>query len=211
MTTHPVFVDWLDRVREQARDLPRERADELVADLTEHLVVAEQAGPLDDASARQVVERLGRPAEVVAAVRREFGVPAAPPAAPQRLGGSEVAGLTCLVLSVFFFALPVIGIVLLAVGIILIARSTRWTIRQRLAAILTLAPLAPVSLWAMFMPFGSTAQSCEGGQNPDGTTWERCTGGDPGWLEPLVQGLMVAWLVLAVGVVVWLLRALRRR
>ena len=70
-TLHPAASAYLRRVRRGGRDLPRDRLDELLIDLEEHLS-AEIPADASDEEARRVLERLGDPREIVEAERPEM-------------------------------------------------------------------------------------------------------------------------------------------
>ncbi len=88
-------------------------------------------------TARNVLERLGAPEEIVAAETGGDGAPAAtPPPTPvvergRRWGTLELAAILFLTVGAIF--LPVVGPL---IGIVLVWMSTAWTTRQKLIATL---------------------------------------------------------------------------
>jgi uncharacterized membrane protein len=72
--------EYLDAVRRATVDLPPDRRDDLLADLSEHIATARaELDPETEAGVRDILERLGDPAGIAAEAR--LGTPP-PPAAP---------------------------------------------------------------------------------------------------------------------------------
>jgi hypothetical protein len=145
---------YLDRLRAVSGNLPPERRDELLAEVREHIDAALAADPHGgrEVAARNVLDRLGSPEEIVRA-ESEGALPAppgprplpAPPASPW--GGLEIAAVVALAIG--GMVLPMMGPL---VGLVLAWSSSRWTTAQKLvASALALLPvllLAPVVLIA---------------------------------------------------------------
>jgi hypothetical protein len=111
---HPLAADYLDRLRRAARRLPRDRREELVADIEAHL--AETVEPdAGDAEALTVLDRLGAPENIVEAEQ-----PRPDPAADPR-GLREWAAVFLLPFGVF------IGGVGWLIGVILLWSSRAWS------------------------------------------------------------------------------------
>ena len=120
MRRDPLIDDYVGRLKAAAGGLPRARRDELVDEIEEHIDAALRE---DDASVRNVLERLGPPEEIAAA------------AGPtQTRGRLEKAAL--IVLSVSFLV-PGIGYL---IGAALVLSSSAWTAREKVIA-LVLPPL----------------------------------------------------------------------
>ena len=67
-STDQLFDDYLSRLRVAAGGLPPEQRDELLSEISEHLDAAKAAGEANtEAGVRQVLDRLGSPAEIVQA------------------------------------------------------------------------------------------------------------------------------------------------
>ena len=137
MAVDPLVADYLGRLRAASWPLAARRRDELVAEVSEHIEAAlEASGARDEASVRNVLDRLGEP-EVIAAA--EVG-DARPTTGPERAttpapkdrepiaGGVE---LVALLLLAFGGIVPVIGVL---VGYCVTFLSVRWTGRARLYA-----------------------------------------------------------------------------
>lgn len=207
--THPLALAWLDRVERLAADLPADVRSELLADLREHIHAALATPSTDDDVAR-VLERLGDPAEVVAAARAdgELAARSAPPPAPgtqqvDGLLGVEVAALAALVVAGLagVFMWPV-AIMLWVVGVVLVAVGGRWRGGEVVGMVLLpVAWLFPVA--SLVVPVGSVSQSCvvtSGGV-------ETCTTEQAGMVGPWVLLGSLVVLVLIVLGTRWLARA----
>ena len=124
-TLHPVATAYLQQVRREGRDLPGDRLAELLVDLEEHLSAAIPADASDQ-DAREVLDRLGDPREIVAAERPESIGPA------ERRGTREWAAIFLLL---FGFVAAGVGWV---VGVVLLWSSRAWTTRDKLIGTLVL-------------------------------------------------------------------------
>jgi hypothetical protein len=130
-TLHPLATAYLQQVRREGRDLPGDRLAELLIDLEEHLSAAIPADA-SDRDAREVLDRLGDPREIVAAERPESIAPA------ERRGTREWMAVFLLL---FGFIAAGVGWV---VGVVLLWRSRAWTTKDKLVGTLVL----PVGLFA---------------------------------------------------------------
>ena len=101
MDAETLVRDYLGRLETVSASLPVERRGELLAELREHIELAlAEAGSSDEATIRNVLQRLGSPDEIVAAElgRSEGPVPAAtlidaaPPTEPSRAVDTPVGG-----------------------------------------------------------------------------------------------------------------------
>ncbi len=124
-TLHPLATAYLQQVRREGRDLPGDRLAELLIDLEEHLSAAIPADA-SEANAREVLDRLGDPREIVAAERPESIAPA------ERRGTREWLAIFLLL---FGFIAAGVGWV---VGVVLLWRSRAWTTRDKLIGTLVL-------------------------------------------------------------------------
>lgn len=123
MHRDPLTDDYLRRLRAAASGLPRERRDELVAEIEEHIDAAlREGGAYDEVAVRNVLERLGPPEEIAAA--------AGPPSGERARGRLETVAL--IVLSVGF-VLPIVGYL---IGAGLVISSSAWTASEKLVGLL---------------------------------------------------------------------------
>lgn len=215
--THPLAIAWLERVEHLAADLPPGTRSELVADLREHLDAALGADA-DGAEVGAVLDRLGDPADVVAAARADLDgapggsphEPTPPPTAdtPDGLTAPEVVALAALVLAglVGIFVWP-LTILLWAIGIAIVAVSGRWRGGEVLAMVLL--PVAwALPVLSMVVPMGSTMQTCVA----DSSGMESCTVEQSSGIGgPWVLVMAVVALVLLILGTSWLARAPRGR
>jgi hypothetical protein len=112
--------DYLRRLEAAAARLPRDRREELVTELRAHIDAAlAERGSADEATVRDVLERLGSPEEIV---READDAP--PPAA--RRGTHDTVAL--LVLGFGGFVLPGLGWM---IGLALVWASPSWSRRQK--------------------------------------------------------------------------------
>lgn len=217
--SHPLAAAYLDALRGEARRLPPEQADELVADISEHL--NEAIGPASsEAAVRDVLDRLGTPADVVGATgTATTGTPVPPTAA---WGAVETTALVALFgAEVLFFLFPITGALWL-LGLILLFVSKHWDGREKTLGALVLGSGFPLTFLAVAGSFGTT-ETCvsTGTASGFGTTTgkstvvshggtETCTGGPPDWLPWVALAIAVTYLALQVYAVVRLMRTRRR-
>ena len=178
MTTSPLVRGYLDDLRSVAAErLGTRRADELVADIAEHL----EAAVADGRDVEDVIQRLGSPADIVAA---EQPAPAAPPstAPAARLRAQEIIALVLLLGGVIAF---LIGWV---VGVVLLWTSDRWSTRDKLiGTFLWPGGLGPLLIVGGFATPGEL-QECD---SSGACTTVAGTSGPPGWVGLVVVAVLV--------------------
>ena len=128
--------DYLDRLEHELQDFPSARRRELVQEISEHIAEARaQLESESEADVRNLLDRMGDPADIAAEAR---GVPEEPPAAAlapapaaalvePRTGAVEIGALILLLIG--GLVLPVIGWV---VGVVLLWVLSAWTVPQKL-------------------------------------------------------------------------------
>jgi len=130
--------DYLGRLEAASWPLPPGRRAELTGEVREHIETAlAEAGRSDAVTVRNVLERLGRPEEIVAseaeaepsAFRWTGGPTGRMTATARSWGAIEVAAI--LLLTVGAFLLPLFGP---AIGLVLVWLSTVWSTREKLIA-----------------------------------------------------------------------------
>jgi uncharacterized membrane protein len=122
--------EYLDRLEEELADFPTTRRRELVQEISEHITEARASFENEDeASIRNLLDRIGDPADIAA---EAAGTPAAEvppqPIAQERSSGAlDVVALVLILLG--GVVVPVIGWL---VGVVLLWISSAWTARQKL-------------------------------------------------------------------------------
>lgn len=214
----PVVEEYLDRLVMAARVLPQDQRQELVDGIAGHISEARESGAVtDEAGLRTLLDRLGEPADIVAAAREAddpgagSGWPYPTPGAPiYRPPGTERETAAVLLLTVGSF-LPVLGWL---VGIVLVWTSNRWKTGEKLMATLVFPGGPFLVLWSG--AFYSSTESCSssGSVGPDGTVSngaETCTSSGFSLPERIGIPLVALWVVLPIVVGIVLLVRARRR
>jgi predicted DNA-binding protein len=176
METDRLVDDYLQRLEAAAAHLQRSRRAELVAEIREHIEAAlQEQEAAGEAAVRNILERLGRPEEIVAAAEPP------PAAATSRAGRLELAALIALVV-------PFIGWL---VGIVLVVASQAWSRRDKaigVGLVLTLVLLPLLATVATGAESGTREPVPVGGEGPAGLQ-ENTDGSAFGGLELAVLGL----------------------
>ncbi|TAK00015.1 MAG: hypothetical protein EPO36_10060 [Chloroflexota bacterium] len=155
--------DYMGRLEAASWPLPPGRRTELAGEVREHIETAlAEAGRRDPVAVHNVLERLGRPEEIVATEAE--GDPAPPSwvaarsgeltVATRSWGAVEIAAI--LLLTVGAIALPLFGP---AIGLVLVWLSTRWTTRDKLVATLI---VVVIFLLPIILLYGLGAQVTSG-------------------------------------------------
>lgn len=227
MNSDLLVHDYLSRLERAAAGLAPERRQELLAGIEEHIDAARSAGVAsDEAGMRTLLDRLGEPAEIVAAACDSVPPVSAATADTAGTGagertadpgrrrgtGLELAAVLMLTAGSFFLVLGWL------VGVVLLWCSDRWAVRDKALGTLVV-PLGPggVLVFGALTPFGAV-RTCSSGsvtapssQPLPGPTQDVVTcssSGPPEWIPLVLLGLV---LVASVAVPVWLYRTARRR
>jgi hypothetical protein len=186
-TLHPLAADYLKRLRDAARSLPRGRRDDLLADIESHLAESAPAGA-SEADVRTALDRLGDPDDIVAAEQE---------GEPQRRRGALEWGAIILLL-VGGVVMPLIGWI---VGVLLLWISQVWTTREKLIGTLAV-PGGLLPGVVLFLRASLNAEEfCRTG--PNGTI---CTGGPSTAHVVLTSSILLAFLVIPFVTAVYLAR-----
>ncbi len=211
---HALVTDYLARLRaEAALRLPPDRAEELVADIRDHLGEAVPPGA-GEAEVRTALDRVGDPRDLVDEAGGSTALPRTPTAVPAESNRLEVAALVCLVASlVLFIAFPVAALLLIA-GLVMLLLSKRWTTVDKVLGAVAYAVLgAPALLFAGFgLTFVTYTQGCSQQMDAAGnSTSEPVCSSSGGHLPPwLLMTVGVAWLAYQLYVALRLGRGARR-
>jgi uncharacterized membrane protein len=167
---------YLRELDQELRDLPPARRDELVEEIREHIDSAlGEARDAGEVEVRNVLERLGDPAEIAAEARERFGIRRTKPG---------VREILVLILLPFGGFLWLIGWV---VGAILLATSNAWTDREKVIGLLVvpggLLPAAVIGLMG--------GRSCVDTWANGRLISQTCTGGISIWLGYLILAVLV--------------------
>ncbi len=137
-----LVADYLAALRRAAADLAPAERDELLADIAGHIATA-RAESSDDAEpdVRNILDRLGRPADIAAAARGERATSAVRPAGPLDYVGLAVlafgvvtTGVTVVLMSFGAYLASMAPFVVPLVGLVLVALSPCWSRGQKVAA-----------------------------------------------------------------------------
>jgi uncharacterized membrane protein len=146
--TDKLIDRYLDDLREDVRDLPRRRQEELVAEIRDHIDSALAEMPTrDDAGVRNILERLGDPADIADEARERMGIP------KPKAGFRETAAVILLLIGGIL--IPIIGWI---IGLILLWSSPVWTSRDKWIGSL----IIPGGLMLPFEFFFFTSYTCSG-------------------------------------------------
>ena len=168
---------YLRELDGELRDLPAPRRRDLVEEIREHIASAlSEARDDGEAEIRNVLERLGDPAEIAAAARERFGVHRAT---------TSVRDIVTVILLLFGGFLWLVGWV---VGAILLATSTAWTSREKVIGLL----VVPGGLLPAFLFGVLPAQVCSETSVNGRVVAETCSGGGiPVWLAYAILAVLV--------------------
>jgi hypothetical protein len=146
-TTVDALVDrYLADLGAELEGLPADRRRELLDEVGEHIAAARATLDAEsEAAIRNVLERLGDPADIAAEARERFGVPAMP--TRHATPWLEVIALVLLVI-------PFLGWV---VGVVLVWLSRVWTTRDKLIGTLAGMSWVVAGLGGLSMSGGSRA------------------------------------------------------
>jgi hypothetical protein len=137
--------DYLGRLEAAAWPLAVDRRAELIGEVREHIDAAlREAGRSDEVTIRNVLERLGRPEEIVAAESEPGAAPSSWIAGQQGAiattsspwGPIEIIAVVLLTVGALF--LPFVGPI---IGLVFVWASARWTTRDKLIATIIVAVL----------------------------------------------------------------------
>jgi len=188
-----IVAEYLRRLDVAAAPLPLDRRSELVGEIADHIAQARSSGQAaDEASLRELLDRLGEPAEIVAEARDGeadaggFGGGADPfgptPAAQvQQLRspriGLEIAAVAMLTVGSI---IPLLGWL---TGAVLLWASRRFTLAEKVLATL----VVPGGPFAAVLLVGASGQTCTSSDATGTAATTTCTG----FALPLWLGLPV--------------------
>jgi len=216
-----IVEDYLRRITAAAADLPADRRDELVAGIREHIEAARSSGQVpDEASLRDLLDRLGDPEEIVATAREDAGpavgaastaVPAPPPVLRYRRPSIAIEVVAVVLLTIGSI-IPIIGWL---AGVIVAWTSRRWTTGEKLLATLVFPGGPFLALWLVTLVTG-TSSTCSSSATigPDGNSVQGpqvCTTTGASLPPALGIPLLVLLVVAPIAVAILLIVRARRR
>ncbi len=188
--------DYLTRLGSELAGVPRAGRREVVEGIEAHVQEAlAGVAPDDEAGVRNVLERLGDPAEIAAEALERLGV------RRPRTGWREVGAL--LLLPFGGVVLPVVG---WFVGVVLLWVSDAWTARDKVIGTLVIPGGLLVPGFLLAAVGSGSGGSCHSG--PPGRPAICTGGGSPVWPAVLLGFLVLAPLVADVYLL-WRLRTSR--
>jgi hypothetical protein len=212
-TVDQLVDSYLTRLADAAQALPPGRSAELVSEIREHIAASMSGGTgADEAAVRTMLDRLGDPADIVAAAVEDD-----PPEHPSNPGphpgrrpsiGLEVGAVVMLTVGSF---IPIIGWL---VGVILLWSSGLWRRSEKLMGTLIFpgGPGLVLTLGSavafMAIPAGScVTPASTDPSGPQGTAVEVCTGS----VLPQILGIAILIFVVIAPIVVAIVLLKRAR
>jgi hypothetical protein len=184
-TADKLVGDYLKRLKAETSNLPRAARRELVQEISHHIAEARaDLSAASEAEIRNVLDRVGEPAEIAAEARERFGV------GGRRARPLEIAAL--ILLPIGGVVLPVLGWL---VGVTLLWISDAWTTRDKVIGTLIVPGglLVPLGLGLAASGSGSCVEISSGGGS---TTARNCVGEGTGTGD-ILKIALIALLVLA--------------
>ena len=127
---------YLNELATEAAVLPAGRRDELLADMKAHIAEARAGGATSEDEIREVLQRLGRPSEIVAAATDGLVQVEVPP----RLRPRDFVAVGLLLVAPYLLSFSVIvAVVGWVIGLGMLWMSNRWTTLWKLIGTLTWA------------------------------------------------------------------------
>jgi uncharacterized membrane protein len=182
--------DYLDRLQSELSGFPRQGRREVLDEVKAHIAEARaELAPDDEVGVRNVLERLGDPAEIAAEAQERVEV---------RRTGTTWREVCALLL------LPLGGFVVFVgwfVGVVLLWTSDAWTTRDKWIGTLILP--GGLLLPAYLLLAGGSVEACVGGAPGQPAT---CTGGGTNVWLAVLAAIVVLAPFFAVGYLLWRLK-----
>ncbi|HWH37097.1 MAG TPA: hypothetical protein VNT28_04895 [Candidatus Limnocylindrales bacterium] len=220
-----LISDYLGRLDAAAWPLPPSRRSELTAEVREHIETAlTEAGSRDEVTVRNVLDRLGRPEDIVAA-EMEGEVPVRP-ATAGRGAAAAASGWLAQANARGWGLIEIAAVSILAggwlllwwvgpiIGAVLVWFSERWTGREkRVASAIVFGPLIAGLVLTVIVLAGGVGLGFGGFTGMGGVEFPRPGGFGVSFALTAVAALLVALLpiVAGVGAAIYLGLALQRR
>ncbi|TDW23573.1 HAAS signaling domain-containing protein [Kribbella kalugense] len=125
---------YLNELATEAAELPAGRRDELLADMKAHIAEARAGGATSEDEIREVLRRLGRPSEIVAAATDGLVRVEVPP----RLRPRDFVAVGLLLVAPYLLSFSgLVAVIGWGIGVGLLWTSNRWTVVWKLVGTLT--------------------------------------------------------------------------
>ena len=201
-TADQLVDDYLRRLDAELRALPQARRHEVLEEISEHIAEARaDLDASDEAAIRNLLDRVGDPAEIAAEARERFGMPA------PHAGARETIAVILLLLGGF------VGFVGWIVGLILLWISDVWSTRDKLIGTFVVPGglVFPLMFFFILLITGPT-DSCSGNFDPSTgkTIYEHCTGGQSQAAAILSIVALVVLVLAPIATTIYLTRRMRR-
>jgi len=200
-TADQLVDDYLERLNAELGGLPRGRRREVVDEISEHIAEARaDLAASNEAAIRNLLDRVGDPAEIAAEARERFGIP------PRRAGARETAAIILLLVGGFVaFAGWIVGVILLWI-------SDVWNTRDKLIGTFVLPGGLVLPLTLLVFGLGSSGETCGGQIDPftGKTISETCTGGPSQAAEVLWIVAFVVLVLAPIATTIYLTRRMRK-
>lgn len=199
--TEQILCDYLERLERPSDALPPAQHSELVEEITDHIAAARAAGQLEDeASLRSLLDRLGDPADIVAAARADqpggsYGpgtdhrAAQSPPLPPVKAPGIGLE-IAAVMLMTVGSIIPFIGWL---AGVVLLWTSRRLRTAEKILATLVV-PGGPLTWLAFLGLFAAGGSACS-------TSTSQAAGGPARSSQSCTQSGVPPWLGITIIVV----------
>lgn len=198
-TADELVDDYLEQLKAELADLPRSSRGDVLDEISAHIAERrDQFVAESELEIRELLERLGDPAEIAADARERFGVPA------RRRTWVEVAALVLLSLGM---VIPVLGWL---AGVILLWISDVWNTRDKLVGTL-LAPAGWLVVgWVALQTLGSGSSCVESFDEQGRLIGGGCPESSSGFARIFWPALLIALGLASIAAMVYLAVRLRR-
>jgi uncharacterized membrane protein len=182
--TQGLIDRYVKELERELSALPRARRREVMDDVRAHISEARAEAGDDQASVRELLDRLGDPTEIAEDARARFGVH------PAKVGFMEVAAL--ILLPIGGVIVPILGWI---AGVILLWVSSAWGTREKVIGTLVVPGGLAAAAFMMLFPF--SMQSCVRESNGSGrVSVEVCSVAGPSGIEQFGLWVLFAFLVI---------------
>jgi len=203
-TTDDLIGDYLQDLERELSALPTAARREVVDEIAAHIgELRAELGSDDEVGIRDVLDRVGDPADIAAEARERFGV-----GRPKRRNRVEVSAVV--LLSVGSIVIPVVG---WPAGVVLLWVSDVWSTRDKLLGTLIVPGGLGLPLWFLLTLLGS--EGCSSSFDENGRLISQmCSGGPSNFDRFGLPTLLIAMLIGSLATTIYLgfrVRRLSRR